>query len=450
MPDHHKHSLSKGTSLFVLFAEGFVSLSLQITIMRQLVPFIGNSMVNVSIVIAMFLTALSLGYWIGGNKNKNPLQSLSRNIILAAALVSFGFSYTVMDYFFNYFESITSNNLISLFVYLSIFLMPVVFLLGQTIPLLTNFIKNESVSELTGRSLSLNTVGSVLGSVVTSLVLFYYLGMAATVFVNVLLLIFIYFIVYNGKKLNALTLSISILLTAFYLNVILETKVFVKTTAYTNYEIESRENEMFKILKMNKSISSVTFNGGTYGYIAGIRKQINKDLNIKDSKILVLGAGGFTLSLGDTTNNQYEYIDIDPAIKDVVEKFFLKQGINGKFIAEDARTYVKNTQKKYQVIVVDLYTNKNSIPWHVMTKEFMESVNNALTNNGHVIMNIVQRDDFGDDVSKRLHNTIMDTYNFCYVIPYDNKTELMNVTYNCKKQKRKSFNEIYIDNIERY
>lgn len=450
MSDHPKQTLSRATSLFVLFFEGFVSLSLQIIMMRQLVPFIGNSIVNVSIVVAMFLAALSLGYWKGGNNSTEPLKSLSNNILLSAGLISFGFSYSVIDYFFTFFETISSNHLLGLFTYLTIFLFPVVFLLGQTVPLLTNFIKNKTISELTGGALSLNTVGSVLGSVVTSLVLFYYLGMAATVFVNVLLLIFIYIILYKGKKLISLILISSILSTSFYLNIFLESKLFIKTTPYTNYVIESREKEMLKILKMNKSIASVTFNGGSYGYISDIRKIINKDLKVTDGKILVLGAGGFTISLGDESSNRYEYVDIDPSIKDVVEKFFLKQGIKGKFIAEDARTYIKNTQNKYQVIVLDLYTNKNSIPWHVTTKEFMQSVNNALTNNGYVIMNIVQRDNFADNASKRLHNTIMDTYNFCYVMPHDNNTDLMNVTYSCLKQKRNTFNEIYIDNIVRY
>lgn len=442
--------MNNSKTLFILFLEGFVSLSLQIIMMRQLVPFIGNSVVNTSVVVSIFLAALSLGYWVGGNKTKSPLKMLQNNILISAGLISFGFSYSVMDYFFNYFELISSNSLFALTAYLIIFLFPVVYLLGQTIPLLTNFIKNETVSELTGRALSLNTIGSVLGSVVTSLILFYYIGVAATVFVNVLLLMIIYVFLNPQRTLFKMTSMMAILGLSIYLNIHLENKLFVKTNAYTNYNIETKNNELFKILKMNKSISSVTLNGHTYGYISSIRNTITKELAHQDAKILVLGAGGFTLSIGDKTNNQYEYIDIDPDIQEVVEKFFLDKKIKGKFIPEDARTYVAKTDKRYHVIVVDLYINKNSIPWHVMTKEFMESVNNALTRNGNVIMNIVQKDNFGDEVSQRIHNTIMDTYNFCYVIPHDNKTDLMNVTYNCKKQKNNTLNEIYIDNIERY
>lgn len=410
-------------------------------------PFVGNSVVYVSIIVSVFLAALATGYWYGG-KCKSPLPRLQNNILFSALLVAFGFSYPVMDYYFGFFENFSSNNIIALSSFLMIFLFPVIFLLGQTIPLLTNFIKNQTVSELTGNSLSINTIGSVIGSVFTSLVSFYYLGVASTIYLSTLLLLIIYFALKPSFNIIKVLFALSIGIIAYTLNISYEKQEFVKTNAYVNYKIETKENDLFKILKMNKSISSVTINGRTYGYISSIRNQITNDLGHKDAKILVLGAGGFTLSIGDNTNNQYEYIDIDPSIKDVVEKFFLEKSIKGKFIAEDAREYIKKSDKRYHVVVVDLYINKNSIPWHVMTKEFMQSVNNILTRDGNVIMNIVQKDNFGDNVSKRIHNTIMDTFNFCYVIPHDNKTDLMNVTYNCKKQTNNSLNEIYIDDKE--
>ena len=329
-------TLSKNNALFILFLEGFVSLSLQILMMRQLVPFVGNSVVYVSIIVSVFLAALSMGYKKGG-VSKSPLLTLQRNILISAGLISFGFSYFLMEKYFGYFELLSDSPIFALSTYLIIFLFPIIFLLGQTIPLLTNFIKSQSVSELTGNSLSLNTVGSVVGSVFTSLVLFYYFGMAATVFINVALLILIYFCLKpNLNKKNTIAM-ITILIAAFALNIHYENSTFVKTNAYTNYKIETKENDLFKILKMNKSISSVLLKGNTYGYISSIRKQITRDLGHKDANILVLGAGGFTLSLGDNTNNKYEYIDIDPSIKDVVEEFFLEKSIKGTFIAEDAR-----------------------------------------------------------------------------------------------------------------
>ena len=68
--------------------------------------------------------------------------------------------------------------------------------------------------------------------------------------------------------------------------------------------------------------------------------------------ILVLGAGGFTLS-HDEPRNRYTYVDIDPAIRGLAEQHFLKDRARGEFIAEDARRFVTDTTRRFDAVVVD-------------------------------------------------------------------------------------------------
>jgi hypothetical protein len=58
--------------------------------------------------------------------------------------------------------------------------------------------------------------------------------------------------------------------------------------------------------------------------------------------VLVLGAGGFTLSHREPSN-RYTYVDIDPKIREIAEARFLKAPIRGEFIVDDARRYVRAT-----------------------------------------------------------------------------------------------------------
>ena len=93
----------------------------------------------------------------------------------------------------------------------------------------------------------------------------------------------------------------------------------------------------------------------------------------KPHKILVLGAGGFTLGLNDTRND-YTFIDIEHTLKDVSEKHFLNQKLspNKKFIVADASQFLKNTTEQYDFILLDVYSNSYQVPESLITVEFME------------------------------------------------------------------------------
>src|SRR5690606_36392674 len=148
-------------------------------------------------------------------------------------------------------------------------------------------------------------------------------------------------------------------------NIIAEQKMFVLTDNHANYQILDYKNinapGNTRYLIVNESYSSkINDMGEPFPYIKTMQKIIFDDLSMREAEILVLGAGGFTLSVGDKRQNHFTYVDIDDRIKQVVEPQFLEK-INGQLIATDARHYIKATQKKYAVIVVDAYSNITSI-----------------------------------------------------------------------------------------
>ncbi len=429
----------------ILLAEGFASVSLQVFIMRQLVPFAGSNVIISSLVIGIFLAFLALGYHTGGSRTKNQLKTLKNNMIYSAILISIGFSYLFMELFFILSKDIIGNTMIEITIYLLLFLAPPVFLLGQTMPLLTNFMKEQRVSETTGLALSVNTIGSVLGSIVTSLIFISYFGMAWTLVIDVAILCSLSIYLSDKNKRSTIIFTSTFIISLCYVvNKPIEQGKFLVTNEYANYSIKEDEKGIALILN-NSHASGIDSNGMPFKYATTIRTMMT-GLGIEDSDILVLGAGGFTISRGDKSN-RYKYIDIDPALKRIAENYILKRRINGEVEFTDARIYLDRNEDKVDAIIVDLFTHRESMPWHVTTKEFMTKLSNTLNDDGYVFFNIISKKRFSDPFSQAIDNTITSTFNYCYKTPVFLKgTDFLNLVYACKKNGENDSKKIYIDN----
>ena len=83
---------------------------------------------------------------------------------------------------------------------------------------------------------------------------------------------------------------------------------------------------------------------------------------VTGKEIWYLVLAGLRYQRKATHGAHFTYLDIDSTIKDIAEKYFLETSINGLFVAEDARSYLINNRKLWDVIVIDLYSNVASIP----------------------------------------------------------------------------------------
>jgi hypothetical protein len=123
-------------------------------------------------------------------------------------------------------------------------------------------------------------------------------------------------------------------------------------------------------------------------------------------KILILGAGGFTAGLQDT-HHEYTFVDIEPTLKDISEEHFLGQKLssNKKFIVQDASQFLKNTNEKYDLILLDVYSNSYQIPEGLITAEFMSRIKSRVADNGVVLMNMITSASFDDAYTRVFDNT---------------------------------------------
>jgi spermidine synthase len=439
----------------IILIEGFISVSVEILTLRQLLPVAGSSVVVTSLVIGIFLLFLALGYQRGGRHHPHPERTLSSNFLIAAILIGTGLSYTFVTIFF-YVAKVTFEQtiLVSLIAYLLTITAPLIYILGQTVPITMNMFKQTtSVGKIGGNVLGISTLGSFLGAVLTTLFFMYFFGVAWTIFLNFMLLAGLTLILLKKSENKLLYLTIFAVAGwfVFQLNVSAERTHFVLTNNYGNYEIINNYNPQIqfgeKILRINDTNSSmVTSDNKGFKYIEVIKQILFTDMGLKNADILVLGAGGFSLTAESTNENRVTYVDIDPQLSSVVIPRFIPK-YNGKLISDDGRHFIRSTNNTYHAIILDAFTGTLSIPSHLITTEFMQEIQNRLKPNGTFVVNVIANPFMQDHYSKRVDNTIRNVFHACVTFPHFYANKATNIIYVCQRNSAGNDKVVYSDNI---
>lgn len=430
----------------IVFIEGFCSLGAEIIALRRLVPYIGSSIVVTAPTIGFFLLALALGYAAGARISERYLTIVARNFLISALLLGIGFSTPFVNALFAHVEPVW-------FAYTLLIggiLCPLAWLLGQTVPALTNLMQTQRTGEASGLALYWSTLGSFLGSLGLSLFVMLWLGISAAVFLCAALLligILVLGIATPGHRVRKLAIFVISLWLIAVPNLTLLRSAFLETdnalteTAYADYEIvetTTTDGLDARVFRVNSSTASLLADGDPprYArYIDYLRRTLLQDLQFQDRDILVLGAGGFTLSHREPTNH-YTYVDIDPAIRTIAEQQFLRESIRGHFVVDDARHFVSKTARdsatRYDAVVVDVYSSHHNIPSHLVTREFWRDTRAILKPDGVMLANLILDSRLQSDYARNLLATIESVYGRCAVEVLHKDRPLANVEVLCR------------------
>lgn len=453
MEESQAIKLTPVTTLLIILIEGFVTIAVEMLTIRQLITVVGNSVIITSLIIGVFLLFLALGYYVGGHYKENYYHILKRNFTWSSILLGIGLSYGFIQLFFYFlFTHLHVFGLVALIIYLLLITAPLVFLLGQTVPITTNLFRYEHhVGSISGKVLALSTIGSFLGSILSTLVLMNFFGVAWTIYINFVLLLFLIALLIEFPKdivLVSMLLLASVVI--YVLNITMESRLFVRTNNYGDYQISQNiyfppTNSIGNLLTINNSASSFkSLDNKGFPYIEEIKQILFKDLQFRDKDILVLGAGGFSLSAESNFTNRFLYVDIDGSLPEIAKQGFIDT-INGKFVHEDARKFLITTEKKFDAVISDVYSSHYTIPFHLVTKQYFESVRNVLKPNGVAIFNIIANPMLRNNYSRRMDNTIRSVFANCMSVarPYQNGPA--NILYICPKE-NSTDQTVYTDN----
>jgi len=184
----------------VAFLEGFTTLSVEIMSIRNSVAIVGSNSISTSIILGIILLALSYGYYRGGvfasqNKPEVIKKKIYQNLLIASIFYTF-VSFPLENQLLSYLLSLNIGYFLPIFIGVSVLFILPVFLASQTIPLLSELIDDDKKAVIIGKLLFFSTVGSFMGSVVTSLVFFSYIGVEKSIVMNGLILAVLALVIY--------------------------------------------------------------------------------------------------------------------------------------------------------------------------------------------------------------------------------------------------------------
>lgn len=417
--------LSRGTLIFLIFLNGYVSLSLELAVLRQLSFYVGSSAVITSIIMAIFLGFMSLGYFMGeservSDKKIRPILNISFLVIASLSVCAASFPLITQYFSMMYSGGITSG-VIQTFVYSLIFLSAGPFLFGFNTTLLSRELHTYS-RKSTGNIMAWDTIGSVFGSMATTLLLMPFMGVNYTVVLITVLSVVGALVL--RRRWWVLVICIMVMGLSLFINSnAYQRSRFGILVNNANSTIMVTEYPDTRVLYMNGLPMSVynTDNVNMADYINFLNRNFIDTMPAdKTYKILVLGAGGFTLGLNDT-HNDYTFVDIEHTLKEVSEKHFLRRKLtpNKKFVVADASQYLKNTPEMYDFILLDVYSNSYQVPESLITVEFMQRLRARIAPNGIIAMNMIVNPEFGDKYSRVFDNT------FRSVFPYNTSRQVI-------------------------
>lgn len=386
--------------LFTAFIGGLVSMGLEIVAAREVHPVFGSSVFVWGSILTVFMTALGLGYYIGGKRAEESAskQSLARLLLWVAVIISLiaVLSERILNATFTLDIPIRYRSIPAI----ALLFGPPAFFVGCISPFAAE-IEGELVGtgDAAGRVYAAGTIGSVLGASGTTFVLLPFVGTTVSyiLFTTLLLLgvglLMIATHSWTHQKLTVIAVSLLLIQVALFSGVG-ESVVYQTETEYHNLEV--RDSGGVRTLYLNGNPNSAEYLNGSDKYVFDYAKALHLPTLYQQTPsgdnldVLVIGGGAGTVSerYAEEYNASVDVVEIDAETARVANKYFNTSHPNVNWHIQDGRTFLKQTTKNYDVIILDAYQNYD-IPYHLTTVEFFRLVESRLTTEGVFVANII-------------------------------------------------------------
>jgi spermidine synthase len=144
--------------------------------------------------------------------------------------------------------------------------------------------------------------------------------------------------------------------------------------------------------------------------------------------ILIIGGGGGIGArkfVNDDPNVMVDLVEIDQRVIDLGLKYFYLEPNNRLRIhVEDGRNYIRRSQTKYDLVILDAFTIGGQIPFHLTTREFFNEIKQTLSPDGVVLANIngTMRGR-RSRIMRSEYKTLATVFPNVYLFPYLQETE---------------------------
>lgn len=371
---------------------------------RVLAPYLGSSIYTWTSLIGIIMGSLSIGYYYGGKiaDKGATYKTLSRLILLAGILILITnlTKHIVLSVVTLVAPDIRMGSIIAGAL---LFVLPGV-LLGMISPYAVKLrLANLSTTGSTvGNLYAISTLGSIVGTFLAGFYLISLFGTTGIIYILSITLILLSVFTYPKELSTIKFLIIFICVTFFYggsskLTANIKGLVDIDTDynrVWIFPSVDKKSGKPTKVMNLNKQSASAIFLDSeelVYEY--------NKHFNLSGffrpdmNSALLVGGAAYTYPvefIKKFPNATLDVVEIDPALSELAKKYFyLKDSDRMKIYAEDGRVFLNKSDKKYNVVLMDVFNSHFSIPYHLTTVEAMQAVYNTLDDDGVVITNII-------------------------------------------------------------
>jgi spermidine synthase len=430
------------TPLFIVaWLEWFVTLSVQMLVLRLAVPVVWSSLIVTSVFIGVILLALSFGYLEWAKKAARMDTQTVKNEalrILTIALVwyvlwTFPFLAQMLEWMLQTWWSYYW----ALFVVAWVLIFPPVYIAAQLLPLLAELTPYTKRWEAAWKLLFVSTIWSFIWSIGTSMVLIQYLWVQNTWMIAVvILLLSCTILAWSSKKYLYIWVSWTLTLLLLWWWTMLDKKaehqVYQKDTVYQNIslaEYTHKNGKKIKVFHTNEAWSSWIFDDHKSSPFLYIETFVDITRQKQPATILVIWWAWLVypyLIQNDSYVQNIVTVDIDGEVFAIAQDYFLRESLakNVELIAGSARFQVREfaRQGKYfDMVVLDAY-NGRVVPDELVTLEFFQDVNKILKPNGDIVANVIWETSAENAFTQRLYATMLAVWPELYALPMSSNT----------------------------
>jgi len=416
---------------FTIFLSSALVMVLEIVAARLIAPYLGVSLYTWTSIIGVVLAGLALGHWLGGiladrgagNPTVGLVLTLSGIATLAILLLLTWVAPVILA---------NDSNLLSasLLMVGSLFFIPA-FLMGIVMPLLMTMAlsMDSHTGHVVGKLEALAALGSILGTFAAGFWLIQYFGTRILLVTNatILFLLAVPYIWSGQAKLKVTLVVVTLLVTG----------LTYWRGGFMNPCNRESQYYCIRVIDMPEQVSYGTAKGMVLDYLL-------HSINFRESPAVLLspyvhlmdelvrhhyngqrdqlhyffaGGGAYTHPRAIHAlwpDAQVDVAELDPVVTDVAESdlWLKRDGIN--IYHQDARmTLSHKPLSHYDVIVGDVF-HDITVPYHLITREYLSLVKSRLNPNGIYLMNLV--DGYPDPrLLKSVYRTLRSEFNEVHI-----------------------------------
>ena len=382
-------------------------MGLEILAGRIVAPQYGSSIYTWGSVIAVFLAALSLGYYLGGKRaaaratNGRLVRLLLGTAAYVAVLIFAG------DVLLTAASTIPLPSRFAPLPAVILLFGPPTYLLGFVSPYAAELSATAGVGEASGRVYAVGTVGSIVGAFGTTFFL------VPAFDIHQIELAFGLLLVGTALSLSAprfrrkqvvASLVVALLLTGAVasgsLGVSTGGKVVYQTqTPYQELEVADLGDT--RTLYLDGQRHSAMDLNDPNRYVFEYTRYFHLPFLFADDpdeidRVLFVGGGGFTgpkRFLAEYEDVTVDVVEIDPVVVDVAKRYFgVEESDRLNVYVADGRQFLRETNRTYDLIVLDAY-KRDKVPFQLTTVEFMRLASGRLSEDGILLSNLISAPD---------------------------------------------------------